>query len=299
MALSFEIEFGSTAAAAFRSEGRAGLRLPLPRLAGEGIERIFGPVEFAGEKEGFSLYAAGDLLVGCAVEPESGGMEATATAFYQRLLAAAGGRHLHRIWNYVPEINREKDGLENYRAFNAGRARAFELGFGPGYRDRLGAASGVGCDGAALAAVFVAGPVAGRQFENPQQVPAYHYPPEHGPSAPSFSRATAAVAGGQRFLFISGTAAIKGHRTVAPAAIEGQIDCMLENLRLITAAAGTDQAGWLRRHFKVYLRHPADLALARARLEAELFRPGDRVAWLQAGLCRAELRIEVEQTLVG
>jgi chorismate lyase/3-hydroxybenzoate synthase len=299
MALSFEIEFGSTAAAAFRDPGRAGLRLPLPCLAGEGVESIFGPVESAGEAEGFSLYASGDLLIGCAIEPEGASMAATATAFYRRLLAAARGRHLHRIWNYVPEINREKAGLENYRAFNSGRALAFEQAFGPAYREKLGAASGVGCDGSALAAVFVAGPVAGRQFENPQQIPAYRYPPEHGPSAPSFSRATAAEVGDRRFVFISGTAAIKGHRTVAPAAIDGQIDCMLENLRVIAAAAVGDQTGWRRRHFKVYLRDPADLALARARLEADLFQAGDRVVWLQAGLCRAELRIEIEQTLAG
>ena len=134
MALSFEIEFGSTQATAFQSEARAGLRLPLPRLGGEGIERIFGLVEPAGEAEGFRLYSVGELLIGCAVEADRGGMEPAATALYRRLLAAAQGLHLYRIWNYVPEINRERAGLENYRAFNSGRARAFEQTFGHGYR---------------------------------------------------------------------------------------------------------------------------------------------------------------------
>jgi enamine deaminase RidA (YjgF/YER057c/UK114 family) len=263
------------------------------------LERIFGPVVPAGEAEGFRLYAAGDLLLGCAVEPQQGGMEPMATALYRRLLKAVEGKFLYRIWNYVPEINREIAGQENYRAFNAGRARAFAETFGCGYRQKLAAASGVGCDGSTLAVVFVAGTVPGRQFENPQQVPAYNYPPEHGASSPSFSRATAVAAGGRRFLFISGTAAIKGHRTIAPESIEGQIDCTLENLRLIAHASGGDQPGAGRRHFKVYLRHAADLALARARLEADLFQPGDKVVWLQANLCRAELRIEIEQTLVG
>jgi chorismate lyase/3-hydroxybenzoate synthase len=287
MALSFEIEFGSDSATAFHGETRAGLRLPLPRLGGEARERIFGPVLSAGQAEGFHLYTSGDLLIGCTA------------AFYRRLLAAAQGKFIYRIWNYVPEINREKAGLENYRAFNAGRARAFAETFGPGYRQKLAAASAVGCEGSRLAAVFVAGAAPGRQFENPQQVPAYDYPPEHGASSPSFARATAAVAGGGRFLFISGTAAIIGHSTIAPEALDGQIDCTLENLRLINQASGAESFGAGRRHFKVYLRHAADLAGARARLEGSLLRPGDQVVWLQAHLCRAELRIEIEQTLAG
>src|SRR5580700_4421079 len=112
MALSFEIEFGSTEAAPFSDGARTGLRLPLPLLGPERSERIFGQVQSAGEAEGFRLHTAGDLLIGCAVEPVNGDMTEAAAGFYRRLLAASRGRFLYRIWNYVPEINAEKAGLE-------------------------------------------------------------------------------------------------------------------------------------------------------------------------------------------
>ena len=35
-------------------------------------------------------------------------------------------RHLIRVWNYLPDINREADGEERYRHFNAARQCAFQ-----------------------------------------------------------------------------------------------------------------------------------------------------------------------------
>ena len=203
----------------------------------------------------------------------------------------------------MPEINRKRRGLENYRAFSAGRSRAFEQAFGPAYRQMLPAGSAVGCEGRTMAAVFAAGRTPGRQVENPDQVPAYEYPPEHGPRPPSFCRAYAVGVECRSFVFISGTAAIKGHRTVAPGEIGAQVDCTLDNLRLISRAAGVGEAlgarGEFARHFKIYLRDPADLPQAKQSLQDRLTRAGDRVVWLQAELCRADLRIEIETTLVG
>ncbi len=154
--------------------------------------------------------------------------------------------------------------------------------------------------------------------ENPEQVPAYEYPEDYGPKSPSFSRAMQVVADGRRWTFVSGTAAIKGHLSMAAGDLAGQIDCTLDNLRLISAACGLGEtlgAGGatgaedgrvtngrgVERHFKVYLRHARDLAAARARLEAPggrgLFVAGDRVTWLRSDICRAELLIEIEATV--
>jgi enamine deaminase RidA (YjgF/YER057c/UK114 family) len=103
--------------------------------------------------------------------------------------------------------------------------------------------------------------------------------------------------------FISGTAAIKGHASVAPDRLQDQITCTLDNLRLISRAAGLgDRLGagsGATRHFKVYLRHPSDLAAAQAALAGSLLGPEDRVVWLQADLCRLELAIEIEATVIG
>jgi chorismate lyase/3-hydroxybenzoate synthase len=298
-----EVEFDGALAAARDDHGRAGVCVPLTRLAGAETECLFRTARAAGEKAGFRLFTADDLLIGWSMQPVNGAGEAAATDLYRRLLTAAGGRSLCRIWNYVPAINEASAGMENYRAFNAGRARAFADRFGADAARHLPAASAVGCRGGDLVALFVAAPLPPRHFENPEQIPAYRYPKEHGLFSPSFARATLTSWQGRPLAFVSGTAAIKGHATVAPGSFAAQVDCTLDNLRLISRTAGWgDDLGAAAggdRHFKVYLRHAADLPAAQRQLSAALFRPSDRVVWLEADLCRAELNIEIEATLLA
>ena len=304
-ALPFAIEFGRPLTAEIPPERGVGLQLNLPVLGGQTREVIFSTPGTPAEKPGLRLWASGDLLIGWAAETVKNerNLKAQTQALYERVLAAAQGRHLYRIWNYVPHINAETDGLENYRAFCQGRSLAFEKSLGESFPRLLSAASAVGAHDDFLTLIFVAGSTAPRHVENPEQIPAYRYPAEHGPRAPSFSRATVAHAGGRVFTFISGTSAIKGHATVAPDALPEQLDCTLDNLRLISREAGTGEslgAGSVReRHFKIYLRRPADFPSVRARLERDLLRPGDSVTYLRSDICRAALHIEIEATLIG
>jgi enamine deaminase RidA (YjgF/YER057c/UK114 family) len=299
--LPLEVEFGARVAAIGEDEPR--LRLPLAWLDGAATECLFAATRPAGEQEGFQLFSADDLRVGWSLQPVGGDMAAAGRELYRRLLLAAAGRPLCRIWNYVPQINGLREGLENYRAFNAGRAAAFQAAFGADYPMALPSASAVGSGGDMLAAVFVTAEQPPRHLENPEQLPAYRYPSEHGPCPPSFARATVAAWGRKPLIFISGTAAIKGHATVAVGSFEAQATCTLDNLRLIsrTAGLGSDLGAsrGYERHFKIYLRHAADLPAAKARLAAGLLAPGDRVVWLQTDVCRAELDLEIEATLIG
>lgn len=299
------------------SVDRHAFDVALPCLAGTGVEEIFGEMALVGgatKTDGVTLFERAGLVVGYAREAfEPGGVEVGARRLYARVLTACAGRQLYRIWNYVPAINALTGGMENYRAFCKGRSVAFEEAFGAGFQRQLPAASAVGSDGETLDVIFVAGASAPRHVENPEQVPAYLYPPEHGPRSPSFSRATVVEEGGQRWVFVSGTAAIKGHQTVAPGSLKEQIDCTLDNLRLVSQASGVGEnlgAGVVRgtgggagdkwaRHFKIYLRRAQDLETARAALEGKLVFGGDRVTWLRSDICRAELDIEIEATLVG
>jgi hypothetical protein len=77
----------------------------------------------------------------------------------------------------------------------------------------------------------------------------------------------------------------------------------LENLAGISAACGLgpelDRGGRAARHFKVYLRHAADLPVVAATLANRLLAASDRVSYLQADLCRAPLLVEIEATLFG
>lgn len=265
---------------------------------------IFPAVQPAGEQAGFTLYRAGDLLLGQTGRPLQGGLESVSRQVYRDLLAATSGYQLYRIWNQVPQINRVGPaGLENYRAFSAGRSLAFEDRFGRDFSVQLPAATGVGTRLPDLILAFVAGSAPARHFENPDQVPAYQYPSEHGPRAPSFARASVGQWEGKRLIFISGTAAIKGHRTISPFELKGQMACTLNNLALIGAAAGIGPdlgagASW-KRYFKIYYRYPEDRAAIAVKLEADLLLPGDEVSWREADLCRGDLLVEIEATLVA
>lgn len=291
---------------AFAGSGSAGetpeVRIEAPCLGGAATEEIFpAATPFATEK-GLRLFRAGSLLIGHATEPfVPAELAARTEALYRRIFEVCAGRHLFRVWNYLPRINEETAGLEHYRAFCQGRSHAFERALGNGFQPRLPAASAVGSEGNVVTALFVAGEARPAHFENPEQVPAYQYPPEHGPRPPSFARATIARADGREYVFISGTAAIKGHQTIAPDALAPQLDCTLGNLCLIGRTAGLGanlQAPGAQRHFKVYLRHPADLEATRSHLDRHLLHPGDRVTYLHGAICRAALAVEIEATLV-
>ena len=280
----------------------------LPVLHGRPVESFFGEATGIGQTGPFRLSRTADWLLGAAsVAPVAGeGFESTVWRLYESLFAAVRGWKLARIWNYVPAINApDVDGLERYRAFSRGRSQAFEREFGPGFRVAIPAASAVGTDAPELTVVFAATRATPRHVENPLQVPAYDYPPEHGPRPPSFARATVVPlpAGERADVFISGTAAIRGHATVAPDETLPQLACTLENLREISSACGIGpdlaRGRAEARHFKVYLRQAADLPAVRAVLERELLKPADNVSYLRSDICRRELDVEIEATLLG
>ncbi|HEY5228268.1 MAG TPA: hypothetical protein VIJ19_06980, partial [Opitutaceae bacterium] len=164
-------------------------------------------------------------------------------------------------------------------------------------------ASALGTAAPGLTIAFLAGKAPVTHFENPAQVPAYEYPAEHGPRPPSFARATTVAAHGKLDAFISGTSAVVGHETFAPNDTARQLVCTFDNLKLISAACGLGPhigAGHgVARHFKVYLRNASDLGLVAPRMERAILRPGDRVTYLGADICRAALNVEIEVSVRG
>lgn len=276
----------------------------LPVLAGETVENLFDSARPAGRAGSLALFSAGEWWLGAATVPLAAGLERAAYELYRNIFAAAHGRHLARIWNYVPAINEAgPGGLENYRAFCRGRSLAFEQHYGTGFKVLLPSASAVGSKSAALTVAFAAwaGPL--RHVENPLQIPAYDYPAEYGPRAPSFARATVVPGANGATVFISGTAAIRGHATIAPHSTRLQLDCALENLQAIATACGLrpglDAGPGARRHFKVYVRHAADQPLVAATLQERLLGGMDRVSYVQSDICRASLLVEIEASLFG
>jgi len=204
--------------------------------------------------------------------------------------------YLWRAWNYLADINVERDGLERYRQFNIGRHDAF-LANGRLSRNQVPAACALGTTRGPLTIAFMAGRTKPTPIENPRQVSAYEYPARYGPRSPTFSRAAFAHLPGQELLFISGTASIVGHQTMHVGDVAGQTRETLANIAaLLEAANGKARStpytlGELG--FRAYIRHADDYPRVQAIVEAQLGAEAS-VVYVQADVCRSDLLVEIE-----
>lgn len=214
------------------------------------------------------------------------------------LIDGLGYPSLVRAWNYFADINREDQGLERYRHFNAGRQDAF-LAARRSLTAGVPAACALGVGGQPLTIAFLAARGTVVAIENPRQVSAYCYPPEYGPRSPTFSRATLVRVAGRPVLFVSGTASIAGHETLYPGDPAAQTGESLANLEAVLEAANRVVEGPAftlpQTYLKVYLRHPVHLDAVRRVLVQALGKPLNAV-FLQAEICRADLLVEIEAT---
>lgn len=235
-----------------------------------------------------------------AVDGDDALGDATYTA-YRSLLHAldeTGYPHLLRIWNSIPDINVDDDGLERYRRFNLKRYRAFEESKRPTHTGAP-AACALGSFGGPLVLYCLASKTPAEPIENPRQTSAYRYPQQYGPQAPSFSRAALWRGDGEDndVLFVSGTASIVGHQTLHQGNVVAQTHETLTNLQSVVAAAvsqGARDVAILRDLLlKAYVRHPDDQPLVRQVLAGHGL-DADAVLYLHADICRAELLVEIE-----
>lgn len=252
-----------------------------------------------------------DVLFGVIVQTESmfevGAdktplQQATESAYRQvfALLDTLRYPYLFRIWNYIADINTHSFGLERYCQFNQGRQDAF-LAHGRDVVGNVPAACalgfGQGCSAQGpLTIAFLAGRMAPQGIENPRQISAYQYPQEYGPRSPTFSRASLVRRGQDEVLFISGTASIVGHATLHPADVMAQTRETMANIKAVLAEANllsSQRFDLSSLSYKVYVRHPADLAQIRAEL-ADCVGNALKAVYLQADVCRQDLLLEIE-----
>lgn len=268
------------------------LEIPMPWLAGPRGE-VLATGRILLETEGIILLESPEGLAGVAWDTTEAAPQHAARTLYTDMLTRLGGMPLYRVWNYIPGINDEAKGLENYRAFNAGRHEAFCAAYGREFAARLPAASALGTAGGRMALCFLAGNAPARHFENPEQVPAFQYPPEHGPTPPSFARGTAVSHTGGRSWYLSGTASIKGHETCGSDFAE-QARLTFDNVRLM--ARRMDLPATAAGPWKIFLRHRPDLPACQAALAAAFPEAVHDAMFLEADICRRSLLLEVEAT---
>ena len=89
----------------------------------------------------------------------------------------------------------------------------------------------------------------------------------------------------RRLVYISGTAAIRGEESLKGVGLERQLQITMENIAQLI-----DDARLVM--LRVYLKNKSDYEVARRELES--YGLNIPVSYLQAGVCREELLIEIE-----
>ncbi|MEO7728916.1 MAG: hypothetical protein ABIS45_16820 [Burkholderiales bacterium] len=284
--------------------------IDMPVLDGDAAFEVWTSAEPVVREEAGGLVSArdADVLFGCLRVKLDCGLEcrldAATCLAYGRIFEFIDGRgydHLLRVWNYVPDINGDAEGLERYQRFNVGRHEAFAAA-GRVIGKDTPAACALGSRGNDMVIYFLAARQAGRLVENPRQTSAFEYPAQYGPRSPTFARAMLMQSADRPLLFVSGTSSIVGHQTLHAGDAAAQAAESIANVQAVIAharSAGLDAAGV---HadvlMKAYVRHACDGAMFRGLL-TQAFGAGTRVLCLQADICRADLLVEVEAVCVG
>jgi len=279
------------------------VEIPNPVLSGAPLLEIWETQgRAAGRRRGDLAWAEdGRKLFGCLYRHLLNDIEESTLETYREMLALLEERGypcLQRVWNYVPRINEEQRGLERYKLFNAGRARAFEERFRVAAERHFSASSAVGTIGDAFIVCFAAGREPGTHVENPRQVSAYRYPPDYGLKHPCFARGTVAPAAWGGAFFLSGTASVVGHQTMHPGDPLGQLEETLTNIAMLldgaAAHTGRRRLDVARFNlFKVYVRSREHFPAIRGALARRLDSSTPAV-YLLADICRADLQLEIE-----
>ncbi len=226
-------------------------------------------------------------------------LEQASRVAYERVfavLADQGFPELVRCWNYIPQINQTRAGMERYRAFNIGRQEAF-IASGRSCNEHLPAASALGTAEGDFVLYFLAAQTRPVSIENPRQLSAFRYPEQYGPRSPSFARASLLPLPGCEALFVSGTASIVGHESVHLGDVVAQTNETMVNIDTLVAEANrmspTRQFSTAGLEFKVFIRHPADYP-AVADTMARHLGCVPNAFYVQADVCRRELLVEIE-----
>ncbi len=290
------IHFGEKATQFESCDEQLTLKLNIPLLAGESQESYHIDEAVIRDQGAFSLIEGSQQLFGVCVVPVRFPLQETIFNAYHELLEHTKEWNIHRIWNFVPYINQETDGLENYKSFSTGRSLAYEQRFGEAFHPVLPAASAVGVNDTTFALYFVAGRHPFKHVENPEQVSAFHYPENYGPRAPSFARGTRVEMGDAIHAYVSGTAAIKGHQSLSVEDPSKQHEITFDNLKLVFREMGLEgippTTGGEHR-YKVYIRN-RDQAQSLIALCQDQFGDQASVSYLLADICRSDLLIEIE-----
>ena len=265
------------------------------------------------EQDGYkSVHAAG-----LAGTPADSILESSEKAFdnAMKILEAEGLsiHHIIRQWNYIENISRV-EGFEeehqNYQVFNDVRSHYYEKGtFDNGYP----AATGIGMTTGGVIIDFIAlspsDQISVKPIQNPGQIDAHRYSelvlkgtPSEGlqqKCSPKFERAKLVTIGSGHYIYVSGTASIRGEKTMHVDDVEKQTLTTIENIFQLFSKENQESLGLkfdvsqIRfSHLRAYVKYNKDIPLVKKICESKL--NSNSSLFLISDICREDLLVEIE-----
>ncbi len=218
-----------------------------------------------------------------------------------------------RQWNYIEQITRnvtlEKSTSQHYQIFNDVRSKFFnQADFINGYP----AATGIGTDCGGITIDIIAtgfGPGCSTSaIKSPVQLDAYSYSTEvlaenntmsdFCRTSPKFERAKLLITPEYKWIFISGTAAIKGQVSVPVISAGLQTEMTIQNIMSLISIDNLQKHGInanhkiVISHLRVYVKFRADIPEVK-NICLKYF-PNIPTVYIIADICRPELLVEIE-----
>jgi hypothetical protein len=198
-----------------------------------------------------------------------------------------------RQWNYIEQITGFQDRNQNYQSFNNARSAFYEK---TGWPDGYPSATGIGTKAGGVsvdfdAAMFTSPDAFSTPVNNKLQIAAHAYSEnvlkeaKSRKATPKFERAKSMTFGGRRFVYISGTAAIRGEESPKDVGLAKQLHITMENIAQLTGNADLQM-------LRVYLKDPEDYLQAQELMQS--YRLSVPISYVCADVCRDELLIEIE-----
>lgn len=217
-------------------------------------------------------------------------------------------RNVLRQWNFIGDILEQevtdKGLVQNYQEFNEMRRKWYDR---DAFDRDYPAATGIGTRGGGVRIEFIAtsltSPYSIYSLKNPAQHDAHSYSRDQlvgalRQSTPKFERGKLVCLGEYGYLWVSGTAAIRGESSVPGTAMDqARVTC--QNIDLLISAENLKKSGCPDRltllgavYIRGYVKHMDD-GPAVADYLRETY-PDALIQVLQADVCRSELLVEVE-----
>jgi chorismate lyase/3-hydroxybenzoate synthase len=266
------------------------LNLKSKKIKGTGLLINLNYDKLKNPSKNFYFFEKGGLCFGFVIRKITD-IEKDSEYCYSKILKEIKDKSLYRLWNFIPDINIIKNSVEIYKSFNSGRRLAFRDKYKNKYTHKFPAATGIDILGDKLIIIFIAGKKIPTNFENEKQIPSYKYPKKYGKRSPSFARATKIK---NLFYFISGTASVRGHKSMHLNNIVSQFKLTNKNLRIMLKKSKMNEKENKFNSAVIYIRDKKDFKLI-SKLFKEVY-PRLKTNYLLANICRNELDIEIEMS---